>query len=366
MKKFASLLLAVLLLCTLSVAAWADEDPNCLTISNIGVYATAEGQELSLEFEGLELAFAPVEDADGQVFAVNILGNGSLLMSASCKLDGNKVYFAVDGLSNIYSVEANTGAAVMPVNPTDESALSQEQIEAMVAQLIEELEFSKTGNTTNFRIPYTAITNLLEQLMPAIEQSPTMDSETFEQFKSAIAEMKETNSGFEISGSLEQSDTDMSGVVNILIVDNGAAAEEPLAYADFTASAGDAINGRGGIYVQEDGSYNQLALLSFSVGDTVDVEMEIEGVIIHGNFDLANSYLLLEARMGNERYALGAAFQLDSRELTVCPIGDVSSAIEVETMTEEQANTLQSELTVAAANLIGFVMPALITSGIMG
>lgn len=364
MKKIASLLFAVLLLCTLSVTAWADEEPNCLAISNLGVYITSEGQQLSLEFEGLELAFAPVENEDGQVFAVNILGDGNLLMNAAFKLDGNKVYFAVDGLSNTYSVEANTGAAV--VSPSGESALSEEQIQAMVAQLMEEIEFSKKGNTTTFRIPYTTVTSMLEQILPAVEQSGNMDSESFEEFKNAVAEMKETNSGFELSGSLEQSDTDMSGVVNFLKVDNGVAADAPLAYADFSASADSAITGRGGIYVQEDGSYSQLASLTFSVGDTVDAEVEIESVIIHGSFDLSNNYLLLEVKMGEEIYALGASFQLVNRELTACPIGDLSAAIEVETMTEEQMTTMQTELTNAAANLIGFVMPALINSGIMG
>ena len=365
MKKIISLLLAVLLLCALSVAAWADEAPNCFTVSDIGVYITSGGQDLKLEFAGLELAFAPVENEDGQVFAVNILGNGELLLNAAFTFDGEKVYFALDGLSNTYCVSADTGAAVMPVSPLGESAISEEQIQAMVAELMEELEFSKKGNTTTFRIPYTAITSLLERIMPAIEQAPNMDSESFDEFKKTVAEMKETNSGFELSGSLTENDNDISGVVNLLAVDNGAAAADPLAYADFTASNGDAVTGRGGIYVQENGSYTQLASLTFSISDTVDVEVEIAEVTIHGNFDIAKSYLLLELKMGDQRYALGAAFGLVNRELTACPIGDRSAALALETLSEEQLETLQSELTLAAANLIGFVTPAL-NSGITG
>ena len=87
MKKIASLLLAVLLLCTLSVAAWADEEPNCFTISNLGVYITSGGQDLTLEFEGLELAFAPVQNEDGQVIAFNVLGNGELTKALTVKVN---------------------------------------------------------------------------------------------------------------------------------------------------------------------------------------------------------------------------------------------------------------------------------------
>ena len=365
MKKIISLLLAVLLLCTLSVAAWADEAPNCFTVSDIGVYITSGGQNLNLEFAGLELAFGPVENEDGQVFAVNILGDGKLLMNAAFKLDGDKVCFAVDGLSSTYCASLSTGAAVMPVSPFGEGAISEEQIQAMAAELIEQLEFSKKGDATSFRIPHTAITNLLEQIIPNIEQSPDIDSESLEEFRKTVAEMKETDSGFEVSGSLEQADTTMSGVVNILAVDHGAVAAEPLAYADFTASVSDALTGRGGIYMQENGSYTQLASLTFTASDAIDVEMKIAEVTIHGNFDIAKSYLLLELKRGDERYALGAAFGLVNRELTTCPIGDPSAALALETLSEEQLETLQSELTLAAANLIGFVTPAL-NSGITG
>lgn len=223
MKKTSSLLLVVLLLFTLSGAASADDSPYCLTISNIDVNISSNNQHHTLAFQGLELVFAPIVSEDDHVLALNILGNGSLLLSATCKLVDGKVYFAVDGLSNIYCVSASAGSSAL---------------------------------------------RILDQFLPSIGKVASDENEA------------------------ESSQIDTA---------------------------------------------------------------------IHFSFDPASSHVLIEFSQDRMSCAFGASLQLSNHDLTICPIDNLSNALDIQDLTDEQISSLKSELMFTSGKLIAFVTPALIT-----
>jgi hypothetical protein len=365
MKKIVSLLLCLLLACALPAAALADGEPAAFSISDISLNATAEGENISMDFEDLELVFSLVEE-EGNLLVLNIFDGDKLLLSGSGKLDGNRVYFTVDGLSHTYyaemSEEGGASAPAIGSNP-----LSDEEMQALVEQLMSQLEISQDGTTTTFRLPYTAVNQLLDQLLPVFEQIPTLDSDTFAELEGAIAEMKETDSGVEINGSFDISDTAISGVVNFLPVANGTAADAPAAYVNFEANIGSEIIIKGDMNIQnDDGSYTKAFAFTLTMGDTFDFEMIVEDATIHVSFDPSSSRLLIEFHQDEIEFTFGATVSISERELSAGPIGDLSAALDVQNLSDEQMNELQSELTTVSAKLIGSLYSILASSGVLG
>ena len=362
MKKIVSLLLCLLLACALPAAALADGEPATFSISDISLNATAEGENISMDFEDLELVFSLVEE-DGSMVVLNIFDGDKLLLSGSGKLDGNRVYFTIDGLSHTYyaemSEEGGASAPAIGSNP-----LSDEEMQALVEQLMSQLEISQDGTTTTFRLPYTAVNQLLEQLLPVFEQIPTLDSDTFAELEGAIAEMKETDSGVEINGSFDISDTAISGVVNFLPVANGTAADAPAAYVNFEANIGSEMLIKGDVNVQEDSGYSQALAFTLTMGDTFDFEMLADDATVHVSFDPASSRLLLEFHQDEIQFSFGATVGVSERELTVCPLGDLSAALDIQSLSEDEMTALQNEFMAASAKLIGSLYSVLASSGI--
>lgn len=364
MKKIISLLLCVLLVCALPAAALADEDPNCFSISGISVDAAVDGQNISLNFENLELVLAFIEDDN--TFIVNIFDADRLLLSGTGKLEGNRLYFTVGGLSHTYCAEIDLedSSAVPAISGF---SLSEEQIQAIVEPLMAQLEISQHGTTTSFRLPHTATTQLLEQLLPLFEQIPTLDSDTLGELEGAIAQMKDTDSGIELNGVFTISDSTFSGVANVLVVNDGVAADAPVAYLDFEATVGSELSVKGDLNILVEDAYTQPFAFTLTIGDSVDFEMLAADATLHANFDIASSRLLLEFDQAETHIAFGATFGVSSdRELTVCPLGDLSEALDVQSLDEEQINILQTELSSAVSELLGSVLSVLMSAGLVG
>ena len=363
MKKIVSLLLCVLFVCALPTAALAAEDANCFSISDISLDATVEGQNISMNFEDLELAFALAED-DSNTLVLNIFDADELLLSGSAKLDGTRLYFTVDGMSHTYYAEVSEESDSSASAASSSISLSEEELEAITEQLMSQLEISQDGTTTTFRLPYTAINQLLEQFVPVFSQIPTLDSDTLGELESAIAEMKENDSGVEINGSFDISDTAISGVVNFLPVANGTAADAPAAYVNFEANIGSEMLIKGDVNVQEDSGYSQALAFTLTMGDTFDFEMLADDATVHVSFDPASSRLLLEFHQDEIQFSFGATVGVSERELSVCPLGDLSAALDIQSLSEDEMTALQNEFMAASAKLIGSLYSVLASSGI--
>jgi len=364
MKKIVSLLLCVLFVCALPAAARAD-NASCFSVSGISVDASMEGQTLSLDFKDLAFIFSLVEDEAGQLAVINIFDGDKLLLSGSGTLDGRRLYFTVDGLSHTYYADIPVEDDTANSASGSGISLSEEELQAIVEQLMEQLEINQDGTTTTFRLPYTAVNQLLEQLLPVFAQIPTLDSDTLDKFESAIAEMKETDSGIELNGSFNFSDTSFSGVVNVLMVDNGVAADAPAAYVNFEATVGSEISVKGDLNVQDEGGYTQPIAFTLTIGETVDFELLSADATLHASFDPASSRLLLEFHQDKNQFTLGATVGMSDRELTVCPLGDLAEALDVQSLDEEQMNALQAEFSSAAADLVGTVVSVLMSAGLV-
>jgi hypothetical protein len=87
---------------------------------------------------------------------------------------------------------------------------------------------------------------------------------------------------------------------------------------------------------------------------------------LHANFDTASSRLLLEFDQAETHIAFGATFGASDRELTVCPLGDLSEALDIQSLDEEQMEILQTELSSAVSELLGSVLSVLMSAGLVG
>lgn len=243
MKKLISLILAVLILCTFSVNAFADQNANCITISNITLQSLKDDNEFTLSLDGLEVAIVPVVNEAKNTFSVNVLGNDELLLNAALMFDGNTAYIAIDGLNNIYCLDINS---LLPSYSSSFTPASWKQIVTMMTQMIDDGAFNEDG-----------------------------------------------------------------------------------ALSDFNA------------------------------------EQMLAEKTIHIKFDPADSYTLFELKDGSDQFSFGADVRSDNRAVECYAIGDVSSALDADNLTEEELVTLKAELTTVLAKPIRFLVPSLLAAGII-
>lgn len=142
MKKIISLILALLILCAISITAFADQKLDCLTISDISIESTTDGNKLTLNLDGLEAVIAPIPPESENMFSINVFGNGELLLNASLSIDGNAAYIAIDGMSDVYSLDLDT---LLPTTLTANTSLNWERLISTIEQMIADFDLNKDG-----------------------------------------------------------------------------------------------------------------------------------------------------------------------------------------------------------------------------
>ena len=355
MKKLLAVLLAVLLLG--SATAFADT-ATVFTLSDPTVAVNMGGEEMNIDLAGLELAIAPIMEGEIPGAALNIYGNGELLLAAAARVLGDRALLDMEGLSNSYY------AAIPDVASMAGSMdLSGIDVEALTEIVMGSIELDTEGDTTTFKVPYTAVNQVLEAVLPALKQ---IDIEGVDldlsEFEDTLAQFKETDSGINVEGSIKESETGVSVAVQTYLVQGGQASETPV-----TVVTVDIDQSEAGVTFaatllaadEESGSLLNVATINAELGAAVNVNIALmEGMAnISFVYDFATGLVTINANAEGVDVTLTCTVAVGEGEITVVPAGDPSTAINLEELTEEQVEQATTELTQATAYLIGFLYP---------
>lgn len=319
MKKVLAILIAVMLLLTAAASAesvFSFADP-VLTLNT--------GETQTIDLTGLEVVIASEEMNGGMAIQVDVNGDGNKLLGISANVVGEKVVFAIDGVSNVYSAEIPVGA-VSGVASLDLSALNID-VEALMTTVMSSIEMD--GNT--IKIPYTAVNEILEALAPALEgmEIPGVD---MSQLADTVAQLKQSNSGISLEVTYAEAEGGMSFSAAAIPVQDGTAGDVALNISFEMGDSG--MNAR--IEAPGQGAF----YFNMQPVDDVKVKVNLGGEAQGMGFDLSGIASSTEADV--EFAAL-----------------DAGNAIDVQSMTEEQTEAFSSELMGAAMGLIGYVYGAL-------
>lgn len=211
MKKLLSIALALMLL--LASAACA-EGTYVGRISNIEMNATQEGQQADTDLSDLEICLAAglanemptlrveCNTSDGQIYGLNV----------QC-VDG-RVLMQVDGVSKAVYADAGTFGAMfqstlesMLANPESLLETKLPEIPVITIPKLDLVSFpAMFGAETNgsaFAVPYQTINSLLSMLSMYRSLIPEQFAAYVNPLFDIVDQMAETNSGFQLEGTVE-------------------------------------------------------------------------------------------------------------------------------------------------------------------
>ena len=329
MKKILALLLVVLMLG--SVTAFAD-NASLFTLSDPVVDLDFGEEPIHIDLAGLSFAVATVTVDEQEVLALNIRGDGECLLAAAFRVVGNRFLFDVDGLSHTYyaaipAVEESEEAAAPSIN-LDELNID---MDALLESVMSELVIESEGDTTSFTLPYTAINAVIEQIVPAVVESGKLpEGLNADEALDALTQLKESDSGVTVTGSLTQSETGMNGDMQFFPVEAGETASDPAATA------------------------------SFVLDDVFSLDLDASGVAsFHVGFDPNDGKVDFSVSAEGQSVSFSAVVGSEEGEIQVAELGDPASAIDVQTLTDEDTEALGTEIVTAADALLNFLMPVL-------
>ena len=320
MKKIVAIMVALLML----VASVASAE-SAFIISD-PVVTVNMGGDMVIDLTGLELCIAGGELDGMPAGQIDIIGDGAKLMGIAFNITGDKLVFAVEGVSGTYYVPLEE--VMSGVNQLSSMDLSSVDIDtdALMNAVMSGVEF----DGENFRIPYTTVNDVLEILAPALKdvEIPGVD---ISELTDAIAELKGSDSGITLEGSYSESEAGMAASLDVIPVQNGQAGEVALKVrvemGDAFAFAAE-IPGQMTVYFK--GAPTEDGAVAFSVGG------EMSGT----SFDLS---------------ATAAMTDVDVTFATL----DAINAKNVLEMTEAEQQQVLAELYGAAGNLISYIYGAL-------
>lgn len=357
MKKLLAVLLAVLLLG--SATAFADT-ATVFTLSDPTVAVNMGGEEMNIDLAGLELAVAPIMEGEVPGAALNIYGKGELLLAAAARVLGDRVLLDMEGLSNSYY------AAIPDVASMAGSMdLSGIDVDALTEIVMGSIEMETEGDTTTFKVPYTAVNQILEAVLPVLKE---VDIEGVDldlsEVEEMLAQFKETNSGINVEGTVKETDTGASVAVQTHLVQNGEAAELPLSACTVDLDQSEAgLTFAASLFVadEDSGSLLNMVTVNAEIGAAVNVNVALmEGMAnISFVYDFATGLVTINVNAEGVDATLTCTVSVGEGEITVVPAGDPSTAINLEELTEEQVEQASTELTQATAYLVGFLYPVI-------
>lgn len=221
MKKIIAVLLAMLLLATAALAETA-------IIADPYFEVTADGETQSFDLKGLNIKVTTGEVGEGKT-AVGLIveKDGQVVLQAAANLVDDKAYFALDGVDGVFFVEVPEQVEEVK----EDIDLSNINLNIDAAQLVSTLMTSIEFTENGFRLPYTAINEILKQIAPAIKEAniPDVDADEFEK---TVDQLIASNTGLTLEGSFISDEQGMSGSLNAINVENGEEKEQ-LATATF-------------------------------------------------------------------------------------------------------------------------------------
>lgn len=339
MKRILAVLLALMLLA--APVAYA-ETADAVSLSDIQLYMLDGEEETTLELTGLKLLFATVDE---NTLAVNVLGDGELLMNAAAKLDGDKLLWTVDGIGTTYYMD-------VPV-PTGEGGgfsmdLEGVDMDAILENLFNAATITKEGDEDlYFSVPYTAVNEALAALLPLAGQLPNSEAINASELEQAIQNLKSNDSGVNLEGWISTSETETYIEVDLYPVEAGTASEDPSGalYIDLQQE-GEEISFAVEADAIEGAEETMLFSISFSMADSFDLSVKLmEEVNIGMGFNPADSraYVAFEAE-GITMDLSCAIGSEEGAEIVPCPVGDADGAVSVNDMTDAQKEELMNSM----------------------
>lgn len=354
MKKLIAIFLAVLMLG--SVTAFAESAPVFTLSDPIVVVEAADQPAQTIDLTGLAIALSPIAGENDLTLALNVLMNEQPALVAAAKVVGERVYLALNGLSNTYFVDipVEQVSAIAQIDPAELGI----DVEALTQQLMSELVITNEGDTVYFTLPYTAVNNVLETLAPAIAQVAASQGADTTEFENTIAQLKQSDSGVTVKGSLTQSENGISGECSFVLVQGGQEAPNPLAVIKAAGGEDDIqVFGEMEVSVAPDGGELQTAMIiNFTVGQEVPnfdlvVHIPVAQASFSFSFNAETSTVSIMASAEGNNVMISFQVGMSEGELVVCPV-DEAGAIDLQNLTGEQTQQLQNEAMQAVSPLL--------------
>ena len=352
MKKLLAVLLTLMLVLPNTVFA---DTATLYTLSDPTLTTSYDGEEYPMELTGLKIAAAVLGE---DTCAINVIGNDEVLLSAAFKIEGDKVLFTADGLSNTYYVDKPDVEGSTSDLENLDLDISGIDFNALAENLVNSIEFGTEGDAMTFFLPHTALNDALDSLTPLLDQIPeaALSAEDKEQFLSTVKELKDKDNGFDISGTLTSTDEAMAFTADLIPVNEGQADEKP------------ALSATGSFTSDENGAMSIQFSLSTPDGEVLSANVQIGDIItvaasVLGQYEVTFSFNPEESIVEIGYNADGTGYLLSAKvgveengEISVCPIGDAASAINAQELTEEQTQQLSEEFGNAASGLLNFFL----------
>lgn len=356
MKKLIAILLAVLLLG--SITAYA-ENAKALSVSDLVLDVTADGEPTHIDLSGLTLKLAILGEEGQPALALNVFGDGKLLFNAGIVVADGRVAFTADGLSHSYS------AALPEEVPVEMPSVSVDpEVAQEIAQiLMTGIELEDADGVMNFRIPYTTVNELIDKIVPIVQENAS--GADLSEMLDAIEQMKAADGGFELSGTVNTSDPEaISGELRVTVVDGGVADESPVALLGFTGSmAGEEMSFHIEFFAGDRGAaLEKVATMELRLGDALVLEITVDDTLILLSFTPETGALALGVRDEDFELNFGATVKVGEDEIAVCAV-DTAGALDIESLGDAELEALQNELMTAASGLIGYLLPVIMQIG---
>ena len=386
MKKWIAVILAVLLLGP--TFAFAEAVP-VLDLNDPVVDVTTDGESVHLELGGLTLRFGAVGEEGSEALVLNILGDGEVLFAAAARPEDGRVLITADGLSHSYAAPLPGGQLVESADDADDE--DGAPLAALLEGVMSAAEIEPAADGLHFRLPYTAVNQLLRELLPTLEQIPNAD-----ELIAALDESEARGDGFELSGVFGLGE-DTPITLAVTPVEGGVAADEPVALAvlsvntfedgtDFSLSVTSPALGtdplfllqgslRGDedegltlhveLFVSSAAADTPLVTLDLRTGDGFAFTLDAAGLLhAEAAYDKAAGTALLNVEAEGFAGTLTAAVAEGEAELRLCRFPNQIIEIEGE-LTEEQSSELSDELQQALTPVIEFLAPMLADAGLL-
>ncbi len=230
MKKLFCFILSVLLLCSSAVCAHA---APALILSDPVVSWDDYSETAHIDLTGFVAKLGLLSGENG--FALNLLGDGRLLLAAEALLSEEGALLYMNGLSHAYSVSFGSLAGEAGVDSP------MPDFEALREILVRGVQIRSTEDGMRFRIPHTTVYELMDELRPFMAE--TLDPLDYDELYTLFDDRIREDSGFAIEGQWKTTGRGAEGQFSVLAVVNGRYALDPLfsLSLSLTADGGGAV-----------------------------------------------------------------------------------------------------------------------------
>ena len=355
MKRLIAILLAVMLLG--SVEAFAD-DAAVFTLSDPILSIDRDGQEpVDISLPGLTAAVSPVLEGGNHTVTLNVLMNEEAVLVAAVKNVGEKIYFGMDGLSDTYFLDV---PAEKLIAHFDRSGVD---LEALFNRFVSEIELTTEESTVCFKIPYTAINDVIDELYPVVKQAAEAQEADFTQVERWLQQFEQNNSGYNLEGTFTPTAYGFELQCSAFRVQNEYALDHPTVSILAAYNNDEVANGFDLTVTYALDGYTMIDVfwLHFDIGHAVPgltfYWNTFSGIYFGFFYDNDASSIRMDFSTENMTVEFDAQIAETENELIECPL-DESFALNARTLSEGQTQQLQDELEQAFAPLIDMIMQA--------